>query len=349
MTLSRPLHSYMGSPVVLDAGPAILRLANGVFGDPLLEVRVHGMRRRLLFDLGEASCLSARELHGVSDVFISHAHIDHIAGFLSLLRSRIGVPLPPCRIFGPPGVADHISGFVSGIRWDRIEDAGPAFLVGDVDDGHIAWHRIQPGRPRETIEPQDLSGGRLREDPRFTVGCIRLDHGIPVLSFAIELPGQRHIRQSELDALGLEPGPWVGELLTHLATGETDARVTVAPDRQVAVRELAGRLVRESPGTRIVYATDFADTRANRSALADHAREADWLFCEATFRREDRSLAATTHHLTTTACGEIAVEARVKHLVPFHFSKRYIGNLTAVYREIRASCPDTPMTTAEER
>jgi ribonuclease Z len=349
MNPSRPLHSYMGSPVFLDAGAATLRLVNGVFGDPLLEVRVHGMRRRLLFDLGEASGLSARELHGVSDVFITHAHIDHIAGFLSLLRSRIGVPLPPCRIFGPPGVADHISGFVSGIRWDRIDDEGPIFLVGDIDEDHIAWHRIQPGKPRETIEPQAISGGRLQDEPGFTVRCIRLDHGIPVLSFAIELSGQRHIRQNQLDALGLEPGPWVGELLTHLAAGETDAPVTVAPDRQLAVRELAGHLVHESPGTRIVYATDFADTPVNRSALAAHAREADWFFCEATFRREDRRLAATTHHLTTTACGEIAVGARVKHLVPFHFSKRYIRNLAEVYGEIRASCPDTPITMAAER
>lgn len=349
MTSPRPLHSYMGSSLVIEAGPMTARLANGVFGDPLLEVRLQGERRRRLFDLGEAGALSRRELNTVSDVYVTHAHLDHISGFLNLLRSRIGVPLPPCRIFGPVGTADHVAAFISGIRWDRIDDDGPVFLVGDVSADHIAWHRIQPGRPRGTTEPEEIAGGVLTDEPGAIVSCIPLDHGIPVLSYAIEVPGRHHIRTDELTAMGLEPGPWVGELLARLSAGDTGAGLTLADGTVRPVVELADRLVRESARTRLVYATDFADTVANRTALAAHAREADWLFSEATFLAEDWTLARNTNHLTTRACGEIAVQAGVKNLVPFHFSKRYIHDLDAVYAEIQAICVDLTVTRAEGR
>ncbi|MGD8631588.1 MAG: Clp1/GlmU family protein, partial [Gammaproteobacteria bacterium] len=103
-------------------------LVNGVFGDPLLHVRLRHRRRSLLFDLGEGARLPARIAHQVSDVFISHAHVDHIAGFLWLLRSRIG-ETTLCRLYGPPGLAANIDGLVRGILWDRVGNNGPRFEV----------------------------------------------------------------------------------------------------------------------------------------------------------------------------------------------------------------------------
>lgn len=83
-------------------------LLNGVFGDPLVCARFLHEKRCLLFDLGDLSRLQARLLHQVTDVFVSHAHMDHIIGFLPLVRMRIG-ELPPCRVFGPPGMARRIA------------------------------------------------------------------------------------------------------------------------------------------------------------------------------------------------------------------------------------------------
>ena len=344
MTAIRPLHSYMGSPLCIDAGVACARLVNGVFGDPLLEMRVQGMRQRIFFDLGEAGGLSRRELHTVSHVFVTHAHFDHICGFLSLLRTRIGTELPPCRIYGPPGIADHICGFIAGIHWDRIDDTGPAFLVGEVHESHVSWHEFRLGSARRALAQQDTAGGVLLDDPQLVVRCARLDHGIPVLSFALELPGRHHIRTDRMQALDLAPGPWLGDLLAQLAAGESRRKITLPNGQKAQVGTLAEMLVSESPRTRFVYATDFADTTVNRDVLSAHSLDADWLFCEATFRREHHELAASTGHLTTAACGEIAVQAGAKHLVPFHFSKRYVGSLDAVYAEIQESCPGIPIT-----
>ena len=54
---------------------------------------------------------------------------------------------------------------------------------------------------------------------------------------------------------------------------------------------------------------------------------------------QDAGQARRTQHLTTRACAEIAEEAQVEHLLPFHFSKRYIQRAPEVYREIRRFSP----------
>ena len=128
----------------VEIGLGIATLVNGVFGDPLLHLRLRQQPRSLLCDLGESGRLPARLLHQVTDIFVSHAHADHIAGFLGLLRDRVGVAAT-CRLFGPPGLADHIGGLVSGIRWDRVGAAGPRFAVAEYDGERLAWFMIQAG------------------------------------------------------------------------------------------------------------------------------------------------------------------------------------------------------------
>jgi ribonuclease BN (tRNA processing enzyme) len=93
-----------------------------------------------------------------------------------------------------------------------------------------------------------------------------------------------------------------------------------------------------TPGKKLVYATDLADTPQNRERLVAFARYAHTFFCEATFLQADADHAERNGHLTTRACGEIATAARVGRLVTFHFSRRYTEKPKEIYEEIKSAC-----------
>ena len=67
------------------------------------------------------------------------------------------------------------------------------------------------------------------------------------------------------------------------------------------------------------------------------AQNADILFIEAAFAGADVALAAERDHLTATAAGEIAREAGVRRVEPFHFSRRYRGDVGRLAREVQAA------------
>ena len=317
-------------------GPVLATLANGVTGDPLLLLRLRHRRATLMFDVGECQQISRRLLHTVTDLFLTHAHLDHVAGFTYLLRSRLSAMLPPLHIYGPPGTRDHIAGFLAGVRWDRIGDDGPEFVVNEIDgDSSTSWC-LKVGRDPAPGRTQRIDGCVLRT-PDYEVSATALDHGIPVLTYAIQLAEQRNVDTSALAARRLPAGPWLGELKANVNRGARDALVRLPDGSQALSGELADALLHTRHGPKIVYATDFADHADNRARLSDFARGAELLVCEATFRTADGHLAADTQHLTTRACGEIADAARVARLLPFHISKRYEGKLDAVYEEIVAA------------
>ncbi|MEQ6889565.1 MBL fold metallo-hydrolase [Halomonas sp. CS7] len=330
-----PLKSRDGPRPRADLGTVTAILVNGVYGDPLLHLRLRHQSRSLLFDLGDPGRLPARLAHQVSDVFISHAHFDHIGGFLWLLRSRIG-EYPPCRLYGPPGLAEHLQGLVGGILWDRVGEKAPRFEVGELHGERLLRWEIVAGeaRPRPLPERPAL-GGLLHEELGFRVRATILDHGTPVLAFALEPDRQVAVRQERLEDHGWPPGPWLGTLKQHVLAGEGEARVRLPDGTTRTAARLAALLLMTRPGERLVYATDLGDTAANRRRLVALARGARVLFCEAPFLEAEEEQARRTGHLTARACGEIAAAAGVARLVPFHFSRRHITDARRLHDEAR--------------
>ncbi|MDJ0805605.1 MAG: Clp1/GlmU family protein [Gammaproteobacteria bacterium] len=324
---------------LVQLGTATAVLVNGVFGDPLLHLRLRHQRRSLLFDLGEGARLPARIAHQVSDVFITHAHVDHISGFLWLLRSRIGES-SVCRLFGPPGLAGHIMGLINGIHWDRIGRRGPRFEVAELHDACLQRYALQAGQPGcELVKEEVVDAGVVLADRDFQVRAVTLDHRTPVLAFTYEPAQQLNIRKERLREWRLDPGPWLNQLKERCRAGEELSRIQLPGGGEKSVAELADELILVSQGSKLVYATDFADTPENRTGLQALAQGAHTLFCEATFLQQDELQARRTGHLTTLACGEIANQSRVAHLIPFHFSRRYEDDPWRVYQEIAAVCP----------
>ena len=320
-------------------GALAVDLVNGVFGDPLLHVRMRHRGRSLLFDLGSSECLSARAAHRITDVFITHAHLDHIGGFLWLLRSRIGA-FPPCRLYGPPGLSRHIAGFLDGVLWDRVAERAPRFEVAELHGDVLQCFTLIAGRSGcQPLAQRAAPHGIVCDEPDFKVRAITLDHGTPVLAFAFEPAAQLNLRKDRLQARRLTPGPWLAALKHNLVTGNTAARIALPDGSEVESGDFAADLILVRPGKKLAYATDFGDNNDNRTRLIELARYAHTFFCEATFLTADSEQANRTGHLTARACGEIATAAQVARLVPFHFSRRYANDPQQIYAEIAAECP----------
>lgn len=326
-----------GVRVATRVGGVEVALLNGVFGDPLLHLRLRHQGRSLLFDLGAGARLPARLAHQVTDIFISHAHMDHISGFQWFLRSRLE-QLPPCRLYGPPGLAQHINAMINGFLWDRIGERAPTFLVSELHGEQLYRFRIVVGQSCEALGVEPVRDGVILAEEGFYIRAVELDHLTPVLSYALQETQTLNVRKDRLQALELAPGPWLSQLKQAVLEGERDTVITLPDGRQRGAGELGEELLLITPGKKLVYATDLGDTPENRRRLIALAQHAHTLFCEAPFVEADAAQAARCGHLTTGACGEIAAAAGVGRLLPFHFSRRYSDNPLQIYEEIERFC-----------
>ncbi|GAA0703020.1 hypothetical protein GCM10009104_35630 [Marinobacterium maritimum] len=317
-------------------GDIIAEMVNGLFDDPLLLIKTQWSRRCMLFDLGHTSRLPVRLAHNVTDVFITHAHIDHIGGFMGLLRTRLGAPAP-CNIYGPPGLARHIAGMLSGVLWDRIGDRGPVFRVFELHGSTLKPYRLQPGKADiKPLPEREIEAGIILAEERFKIRAVELDHHTPVLAYAYIPCSALTVDTEAMQRLSLAEGPWLAELISALKHEKPSQLITLPNGETASAGVLAEQLLHRKPGETLVYAADLADTADNRRKLVELAWGAQTLICEAAFNEADRERADEHGHLTTAACAEIASEAQVQQLLPFHFSRRYEDQAEMMYAEIEA-------------
>ena len=321
------------APVFTRVGAAWATLVGGVFGDPLVHVRLRNQRRSFLFDLGNTARLTARVAHQVNAVFLSHAHMDHIAGFLWFLRARIGA-FDPCKIFGPADTITRIENFLGAVTWDRIEDNAPVFEVGEFDGAWLKRARLRPGSPKVVLPALPVTDGMLLNEDILNIKAAVCDHKIPSLAYALTFHMEISVRKDRLAALGLAPGPWLGLLKACIAGRKPEVAIDLPDGSRRGAGELAQKLTITRPGKKLVYAADMADTPENREKVAALANGAHTLFCETAFTMAHKDKARATQHLTTLAAVEIARRAGVARLVPFHFSKRYENDPAVVFDEI---------------
>ena len=91
--------------------------------------------RALLFDLGDISVLPPRKLLRISDVFISHRHMDHFAGFDHLLRIVLGCD-KTLRLYGTPGLIGAVGHKLAAYTWNLIGnyEGDLVFDVAELDE-----------------------------------------------------------------------------------------------------------------------------------------------------------------------------------------------------------------------
>jgi ribonuclease Z len=304
-------------------------LINGRSGDPALYVETLFEKRAILFDLGDVSALPARKIHRLEHIFVSHAHIDHFIGFDHVLRVLVGRQ-KTIRLYGPEGFADQVNHKLHAYRWNLVDRFATdlVFIVTEIDTFMKATtvrFRLKNAFAAEVVGDRQIVEGALYSEPTFRVSMAILEHRTPCLAFAIEETAHVNVWKNRLEEFGLPVGPWLRELKRAVVENRSDDHLVRTENGRTMHLDELRSAVTVTPGQKIGYVTDVADTAANGSAIVRLVRNADVLFIEAAFASADAALAAERAHLTTAAAGAIAREAGVRRIEPFHFSPRYAG------------------------
>ncbi len=322
--------------------PAFLpELVNDPFGDPALFVDLMFEGRALLFDLGDLHALAPRKLLRVSDIFVSHCHMDHFMGFDWFLRICLGRDRA-VRLYGPPGFLDQVAAKLAAYTWNLVRRYDNDFVLHahelDAAGGmRRASFRVRHAFRREAEALLGWDGGVVLEEPGFRVRATVLDHGIPCLGYALEEARHVNVWKSRLADRGLAVGPWLkGLKAAVLADAPPDTPIATPAGERLLARELMD-CVRITPGVRLAYVTDVVYHADNAARIEALARAADWLFIECVFLDELSGRAREKRHLTAAQAGRLARAAGAKNVVPFHFSPIYRGREAELRAELMAA------------
>jgi ribonuclease Z len=302
-------------------------------------------RRAILFDLGEVRLLPSRKLLKVTQVFVSHTHLDHFIGFDHLLRVCLGRE-KTLALYGPPGFINQLESRLRGYSWNLVENYtnNLVLIAHEIRSDRLLEAHFSTGqafrktRSRETIKPFE---GRIYEEEAFQIRSVFLDHKIPSLAFSLEERCHVNILKTGLTELNLPKGLWLKGLKEAVWRGERDnfpVRVWGKEregfqERTLTLGELKKKLVKTTPGQKIGYVVDTVFNEKTEKAVLDLARGTDLLFIEAAFLDKDRDRARDKCHLTAAQAGRLARQAGAKRMIPIHFSPKYSRNPESLEQE----------------
>lgn len=322
------------------------RCVNGGFGDPALYVRFAHEGRAVLFDLGQIVGLRPAEILRVTDVFITHTHIDHFIGFDHLLRVMLNRDRT-VRLHGPEGLIGNVAGKLAGYTWNLVDDYRLRLRVQEI--GRRRRRRVTfscRGRfRRRTAAAESPFDGVVHEEEGFRVEARHLDHAVPCLGFSLRERVRLNVNGDRLRRLGWIVGPWLGRVKGALRAGRPGSTVIRVPVRagagtrllRLRLEEIAREVVLETPGEHLAYVTDIRLTPENERRVLELARGADHFWCEAAFLDRDADHAERKHHLTARQAGTLARRAGAGRLTVFHLSPKYAAEEELVRAEAAAA------------
>ncbi|GIX21727.1 MAG: cAMP phosphodiesterase class-II:metallo-beta-lactamase superfamily protein [Gammaproteobacteria bacterium] len=132
------------------------------------------IQERVLLDAGTGvGRLPLAELARIAHVFLSHAHLDHIAALPLLLDTRFGQVREPLTVWGPAAVLEDLRRHVFNWRiW-------PDFAA--LPDRRAPALRYRPIERDETVEPE----------PGLRLTALPAAHTVPACGYLVEGEGRR--------------------------------------------------------------------------------------------------------------------------------------------------------------
>jgi ribonuclease Z len=241
-------------------------LVNDPFSDPGLFIDFCFGRRALLFDLGDLTPLSPRQLYRVSHVFVSHAHMDHFVGFDRLLRVCLHRTMP-LHLVGPAGFADRVQHKLKAYTLDLLGEDSCDFVItaaefnGERFDRRCEFHAREIFRQRE-VSSVYVPPGTLLDEDEFRIDSVVLDHGTPCLAFAFEEKLRVNVWSEGLKLLRLPVGPWLSDAKRAVRRGAPDdSEIVIRHDQSIPLGVLKQHALRTARGQRSLMWSTLPTTK----------------------------------------------------------------------------------------
>ncbi len=312
--------------------------------EPGLFVGCLHKKRAFLFDLGPLTNLANRDILKVTDIFITHTHMDHFMGFDYLLRLYLGKEAE-LNIYGPENIIKNVDGKLRAYTWNlvhnyegrlllKVHEITPYRIITEVFDSRLKFTR------NPELAASNNFNGTILEEPWIKVKCVHLDHQVPCLGFAMEESYRINIVKKELEQLGLAPGSWLSEFKEMIYKNQSeDTVISIKPKasdtllRSYTLGELKRKITKLTRGMKLAYITDVIGNDENFRKIKTLITDSDILFIEAGFLEQDAEIAKKTYHLTAMEAGTLAGDAKVRYFQIFHYSFRYKGMEQALVEE----------------
>ncbi len=216
-------------------------------------------------------------------IFISHLHLDHLAGLVPLLATKSMFNIPgPLTIIGPSKIKEYIN-FNLNIANSRLNYELKIIELEDI------YYKINFAE--------------------FTLKSYLLNHRVPSYGYRFDFNNKDgNIIQEKLDEYQLKPGPIIGKI-------KKDGEI-ILNGKKIRLEDIS---TKNKEGISLVY---VGDTYLCEN-IEKITKQCDYLIIESTFQKGDEEKAAVRTHLTSFFCGEIAKKAEAKLLFMFHFSASY--------------------------
>jgi ribonuclease Z len=259
----------------------------------------------LLFDCGEGTqrqMMRYGTSFGLSDIFFTHMHADHMLGVIGLFRTlSLQGRTETMRLWGPRGSAALLRQAIA--------------LGSDKQPFPLEINEVTPDTPIAR-KGYSISPYAVEHKDKLALGYSLIED--------IRL-GRFHPEKAR--EMGIPEGPEWGKI--H--KGEP---VTLPDGRVVHPEELVGP---SRPGRRVVFTGDSRPAESTIKA----AEGADVLIHEATFADDEHPRAIETGHATAREAAEVAAKAGVKQLVLTHLSARYSINAAELLQQAKEVFPET--------
>jgi ribonuclease Z len=319
------------------ASPFETMILGGLNGDPGLFVQVKKSGLHLLFDVGDVSTLTKKQMVRTQHIFVTHTHMDHFMDFDRLVRVKVAIK-KPIYVYGPPGIIDQISHKLLAYTWNLIDDDQLSFIVTEINsakslltiaDVSKKYGFLPANRRQESM--QDFIIKTL--DDHSIIRAVNLNHrGIDSIAYQLEYPGSTKVDTKSLKSMSLNPGPWISELQLYALKGELDKTIKIA-ETTFSVKELSEEILAPVAPYKLVYITDIGFEADNIDKIFLAFKETDSIVCESSFSDADIDRATDKAHLTSHQAAYIARGLKTKDFNVFHISNIYADDVERVERE----------------